>query len=103
MLSVGDKDGIAGAAQKKPSRITFDDIEAQIDGVEFYRPAALPHLTIAVVVTKNGYALVGKSIPVDPENFDEGVGQRFAKDDAVRQLWPLLAYAARDGVLRDAG
>jgi hypothetical protein len=40
----------------------------------------------------NGFVLVGKSAPADPGNFNEELGRNFAKDDALRQMWPLEGY-----------
>jgi hypothetical protein len=31
-----------------------------------------------------------------PENFNADLGRKFAYEDAVRQLWPLMGYALRD-------
>jgi hypothetical protein len=45
---------------------------------------------------KNGFTLVGKSAPASPENFDREKGQRFAYEDAIKQLWPLEGYALRE-------
>jgi hypothetical protein len=49
-----------------------------------------------VLITDTGYALVGKSTPADAENFDEELGLKFAKEDAIRQMWPLEAYLLRE-------
>lgn len=31
-----------------------------------------------------------------PENYNEALGQKFAYEDCIRQLWPLMGYALRD-------
>jgi len=49
---------------------------------------------------ENGYAVVGKSAPADAENFDEDLGKKFAKEDAIRQLWALEGYALREKLSR---
>lgn len=53
-------------------------------------------MTIAVVIMRNGYVVLGKSAPADPENFNLELGQKFAREDAVRQIWPLMGYALRE-------
>lgn len=53
-------------------------------------------LTICLVVTRNGFTLIGKSAPASAENFDAELGRKLAYEDAVRQLWPLMGYALRE-------
>ena len=53
-------------------------------------------LSICILVMKNGYTVIGKSVPASPANFDRDLGKAFAYDDAVRQLWPLMGFALRD-------
>lgn len=93
-LQPGDQ--MAASVQKTANRVTLADLQEKVLQAEYIRPAAVPHLTICVLVLKNGYSLVGKSAPADPLNFDPEAGQRFAYDDALRQLWPLEGYALRE-------
>ena len=86
----------SAAVQKTSHRVALDDMEAKIDSVEFYNPMNIPHMTVAIVVMKNGYAVVGKSAPADPDNYDHDHGRRLAREDALRQLWPLEGYALRE-------
>lgn len=59
-------------------------------------PESLNLLTVAVLTMKNGFTVLGKSAPASPENFDARKGHTFAREDAIRQLWPLMGYALRD-------
>lgn len=66
-------------------------------GVDFQpddSPLAL--LSICLLQMRNGFTLIGKSAPASPENFDAELGRKFAYEDAVRQLWPLMGFALRD-------
>lgn len=56
---------------------------------------SLQATTLCLVTTKNGFSVVGIAAPVDPVNFDRELGRKFAYEDAVRKLWPLLGYAKR--------
>lgn len=95
-MTLRDSDDAAKAVQKTPYRIALDYIESQIDDeVRLDVPAELEHVTILLVTLKNGFVLVGKSIPADPENYDADLGMRFAREDAVRQAWPLFAFQLR--------
>ncbi|WP_347137537.1 Gp49 family protein [Paracoccus sp. SSK6] len=93
-LKLGDD--AAAAVSKTPNRVTLDSMIAKIDGEEYIQPDLMPHLTICVVKLKNGFSLVGKSAPADPENFDAELGRKFAREDAIRQMWPLEGYALRE-------
>lgn len=57
---------------------------------------SLAVLTLCIVVLKNGFTVIGKSAPASIENFNAELGRKFAYDDAVRQLWPLMGFALRD-------
>lgn len=63
------------------------------------RYISLDTLTICLVVTRNGFTIVGKAAPASPENFDPELGRKLAYEDAVRQLWPLMGYALRDKLM----
>jgi hypothetical protein len=56
---------------------------------------AIDHLTICILILKNGYSIIGKSEPAAPENFDANLGRKLAYEDAVRQVWPLMGYELR--------
>jgi hypothetical protein len=103
-LEVGDD--LAAAVAVAP-RVTLADLEAAIDGeysLNAYDAVAalgapalgdLKMLTLCILVTKSGFTIVGKSAPASPENFDADLGRRFAREDAIRQLWPLEGYALK--------
>lgn len=89
-------EALAATVQQTSNRVTLADLEAKVVSEEYLNPALMPHLTICVLLLRNGFSLVGKSAPADPENFDSEAGRRFAYDDALRQLWPLEGYALRE-------
>ena len=55
-------------------------------------------LTICVLVLRNGFTVVGTSACASPENFDAEVGKR---DNAVREIWPLMGYALKQRLQAD--
>lgn len=73
------KDGVYGAATE-----------------ELVPPEALSLLTFCVLVLRNGFTVTGKSACASPENFDAEVGQRVARDNAEREIWPLLGYTLKE-------
>ena len=96
MDSLRVTDDLSKAVQKTPHRVDLDHLLARIVHEEIIHPAILPTMTICVLEIDNGFVLVGKSAPADPDNFDAALGAKFAKEDAIRQMWPLEAYLLRE-------
>lgn len=71
-------------------RITLDDLKARVGTVEYIERGVL---NVCLIQLANGYWLVGKSAPVDPDNYNAEYGRKLAHDDALRQAWPLVAFA----------
>ncbi len=98
----------ASAAIATHPRVSLDDIKAKISREHWFTAgdacAALgqPHsaelciVTIYIAVMSNGFTVIGKSAPASPENFNAELGMKFAKEDAIRQIWPLEGYALRE-------
>lgn len=86
-------------------RITPEDVQAAIRS-EYYINAGsalsyctpqpdfteLKLITICILILQNGFKVVGVSSPISPSNFREEIGRKAARDDAVRQIWPLAGY-----------
>lgn len=51
--------------------------------------------TICQITMKNGYTVIGKSACADPTEFNAAEGEKWAWQDALRQVWPLLGYALK--------
>lgn len=96
-------------ADKFP-RITQEHIERQIVDELYTRGPgehvakgesieALSCLTICVLVLKNGFTVVGKSACASPDNYNEEIGRRIAREDAVRQIWALEGYQLRTSLM----
>lgn len=96
-------------------RVTQAGIEAKIKAEYYftgaqavgpgYPPAhpALANLTFCILVLANDYTVVGKSACASPENYDRQLGQKIARNDAVRQVWALEGYVLRESLYeRDA-
>jgi hypothetical protein len=110
MNSLEASDQAAAAVAVAP-RVTLDDIKnsivaeygfiagkavAALEIPAYGHNGALDLLTIYILVVKNGFTVIGKSAPASPENFNAELGMKLAKEDAMRQLWPLMGYALRD-------
>lgn len=93
-LEITDQE--SSAVQKTQHRVTLESMLAKIASEEYIHPECIPHMTICVLMTENGYAIVGKSAPADADNYNEELGRKFAREDAIRQMWPLEAYLLRE-------
>jgi hypothetical protein len=93
-LEQGDRE--AASVQKDGApRVTLEYLHSLIVSEEFSNPSFAQHVTRCTIQVRNGYVVHGQSAPADPANFDKAFGQKLARDDAIRQLWPLEGYLLR--------
>lgn len=108
------------AKGKIAARVTPQDIESNIAG-EYYFNAASPlyegachkvlrdgtkygHeeslglLTFCVLVLRNGFTVTGESACASPENFDDEIGCKIARQNAIAKIWPLMGYELRSNL-----
>lgn len=52
-------------------------------------------VTFCILVLKNKFMSVGKSAVADPANYDQEIGRKVAREDALRQLWAPMGYQLR--------
>jgi hypothetical protein len=45
---------------------------------------------------KSGFQFVGTSTPASPANFDAEIGERYAYDNAFKQIWTHEGYLLRE-------
>lgn len=87
-------------------RVTLKSLEAQIIAETYGRGSdlgagsnpehpSLGLLTFCVLTLKNGFTVTGQSACASPENYDEDIGRRVARGDAIRQVWALMGYQLR--------
>ena len=85
---------------KTAPRVTEQSIKNKIANVQFQRSDVL---TICIITMQNGFHLVGTSAPASPTNYDQAVGERYAYDNAFKQLWPLEGYLLREQLSKTEG
>lgn len=90
------------SAEKTPNRVRLQNIKDKVRWVEYIHPTQVPHMTICVLLLKNGFAVTGTSTPADAENFDEELGEQLAYEDALRRVWPLEGYILREYLADEA-
>lgn len=75
-----------------PNKVTLEALTALADsGYTEYNHLAgtLTHCTITLPC---GFQVTGESACIDPDNFNEELGQEIARKKAVNALWPLEGY-----------
>lgn len=89
-------------------RVSLADIEAKIAQEHWFTAgeavralgqpgnSTLDLLTIYLAVLDNGFTVIGKSAPASAENYDVDLGCKLAREDAIRQIWPLMGFALRE-------
>lgn len=79
-------------------RLTPDRIMSKIQKEQFiHLPGST--LTICVLTLVNGYELVGHSACASPENYNKEIGEKLAKERAVRQIWELEGYVLKNQLM----
>lgn len=120
-MSIEETEAASAAVVKNPAnRVSLADIEANIayervsklsnfDGAWPWKVpsdaivASLESTTICIIVLRNGFCVIGKAAPADPANYNQQLGEKFAREDAIRQIWPLMGYAKREKLARING
>lgn len=62
--------------------------------------APLNLLTFCVLVLRNGFTVHGVSACASPENYNKEIGERIARENAEREIRPLLGFRLRDELAR---
>ena len=72
-----------------------DAVSLNKDGERIAVPEELTLLTFCVIVLKNGFTLTGISACADPRKYNEEIGKKLARADALNKAWPLMGYVLR--------
>lgn len=89
----------AAAAGRYP-KVTEASIKDKIAAATYYTHKALSGglLTICVLEMSNGFMVHGVSAAADPRNHVAEIGQRYAFENAFKQLWQLEGYLLRQRI-----
>lgn len=53
-------------------------------------------LTVCALTLRNGFIVVGESAAASPENFNQEIGRKIARDNARNKIWALEGYLLRE-------
>jgi len=93
-------------------RVTPEDIENNIVSAYYFTAAqgaekatgkvhdkvaleSMKLLTFCVLILRNGFTVTGESACASPENFNEEIGKKIARQNAVEKIWPLMGHELR--------
>ena len=74
-------------------RVTEESIRAKIETVTYMLNGIT---TVCFINMRNGFQFVGTSTPASPSNYDVEIGQRYAYDNAFKQIWTHEGYILRE-------
>lgn len=81
-------------------RVTAEDIEANIMG-ETYTVLPNKRTTVCQLTLRNGFTVEGMSACVSVENYNEKIGNQFARERAVQKIWELMGYELATRLMRE--
>lgn len=73
-------------------KVTLPQLEGLIHETTYLSKGTL---TICVLELTNGAQVIGISNVIDPSNFVQELGDKYAREDAIRKLWELEGYATK--------
>ena len=76
-------------------RVTPEQLDAKIVD-EKYHVFEGTTVTVCALVLQNGFVVVGESAAASPDNFDEEIGRKIARDNARNKIWALEGYLLRE-------
>lgn len=94
MKNYGHKLGVITAmalvATLPERKLTKEFLESEIDKVEYNRFGETN--THCTITTKSGFSFTGESACVDPNNFDQKIGEKFAYENAFNKMWTPYGF-----------
>ena len=71
--------------------VTMNDMMDKVKGATY---TVLPNgrTTICQLTLENGFTVEGKSACVSIENFNKALGEQYAYNDAINNMWQLEGY-----------
>lgn len=76
-------------------RITPDHIQAKVVKEQYHTFEGTTFM-VCLLTLENGFNVSGESACASPENFDEEIGKRIARENAVQKIWALEGYLLKE-------
>lgn len=78
-------------------RLTPENIDATILTEQFHVFPGTT-MTVCALTLKNGFVVIGESAAASPENFNEEIGRKIARENARNKIWALEGYTLRNAL-----
>lgn len=98
MTVISNKELEEKLAQSPAPRVTKEGIESRIKDVAFTKLGET--LTHCRILLDNKYSVTGESACVNPENYNQQIGEKIAYDNAFGKLWGLYGFLLAEDNLR---
>lgn len=82
-------------------RLTPQQIDETVSD-EAYHVFPGTTVTVCCLTLKNGYTVIGESACASPENFNQELGRKIARDNARNKIWSLEGYLLRQRLYESA-
>lgn len=76
---------------KLRSFVALEDIQGKVQKT-VYTVLQDTTTTVCQLFMENGYTILGTSACVNPANFNQATGEKYAYEDAINKAWPLEGY-----------
>ncbi len=87
--------------ETKPQRtaVSLNDIQDKVKKTTY---TVLPDgkTTVCQLHMENGYTINGHSACVDPTQYNQALGEKYAYEDAINKAWPLEGYLLAEEIFR---
>lgn len=74
------------------TKVTLSQLEDLLDKAETQEHIFWEKELIVSYKLESGFTVAGRAACVDPANFNLAIGQKIAREDAIKQLWVLEGY-----------
>lgn len=74
-----------------PVKVTVSDIQSKI-ALTTYQVLEGTTVTICRILLQNGFSVLGSSACVDPKEFNQALGEKYAYERAFEKIWDLEGY-----------
>jgi hypothetical protein len=73
------------------TKVTLEHIQGRVTSTAY---TLLPDgkTTVCQLYMINGYTIMGTSSCVDPANYNQALGEKYAYENAINAAWPLEGY-----------
>lgn len=96
--TINDTQAAEILANLEHPRITLEYMQSRIRTEEFITPDNTPTLTICVITLDNGFHAIGYSAPASTQNFNLEFGRKYARENAIRDLWGKFGFALSEKI-----